>query len=45
VTYFRRWAFSINEGNFPNIHVNFRTGFYYVALSRRLKWHNKANNA
>jgi hypothetical protein len=39
-TYFKRWAFSINEGQFPNVHVNFRTRFFYVALSPRLKWHN-----
>jgi hypothetical protein len=40
MTYFKRWQFSINEGCFPNIHVNFRTGFVYVALSDRLRWHN-----
>jgi hypothetical protein len=39
-TWFRRWAFHLNEGQFPNIGADFRTGFFYVALAPRLKWHN-----
>ena len=39
VTYFRRWGFSINEGEFPNIHVSWRRdGFlFYLAFSWRWK--------
>ncbi|WP_156436073.1 hypothetical protein [Bradyrhizobium pachyrhizi] len=34
VTYFRRWGFSINEGEFPNVHASWRsdTFFFYVAI-------------
>jgi len=40
---FRGIQFSINEGEFPNIHVNWHGQglFIYVALSRRLKWHRQ----
>jgi hypothetical protein len=32
-TYFRRWGFSVNEGEFPNVHCSWRDGlFVYVAL-------------
>lgn len=39
-TYFNRRRFSINEGEYPNIHVSWRGWIgFYVALSPRLKWH------
>lgn len=39
VTYFKKHSFSINEGEFPNIHMNWRDGlFVYAALSPRLRW-------
>lgn len=39
MTYFKRWKFSINEGEFPNIHVNFHTRFLYIALRPGAKWY------
>ena len=39
-TYFRRYGFSINEGEFPNIHISWRERFhFYLAISRKLKLH------
>lgn len=39
-TYFRlSTGFSINEGEFPNIHVSWRRPYgVYLALSPKLKW-------
>lgn len=44
-TYFRwRRGFSINEGEFPNVHISWRTFgrrwrfYFYIAFSHRLKW-------
>ena len=38
-TYFRRTGFSINESEFPNMHMSWDRGIYvYIALTRRLKW-------
>lgn len=45
VTYFRSWGFSINEGEFPNVHLswNKRSLFFYCAFRwkgkpKRFKW-------
>lgn len=43
LTYFRRNAFSINEGEYPNVHASYNLlpgmGFYfYLAITPRLKW-------
>lgn len=39
LTYFRWWGFSINEGQFPNIHVSWSHWFFiYIALTPRWKW-------
>lgn len=40
ITYFRWWGFSVNEGRYPNIHVNWRDGYWYVCLGPKLRWHN-----
>lgn len=34
ITYFTRWGFSINEGQFPNIHVNWSNPFLYIAFTK-----------
>lgn len=39
-TYFNKAnGFSINEGQFPNIHVSWRPIGFYIAISERLKFH------
>lgn len=36
LTYFKPWAFSINEGQFPNIHISWhRSPIFYLALTPR----------
>ena len=35
LTYFAWWGFSINEGMFPNIHINWRNRFFYCAFRFR----------
>lgn len=38
-TYFRRWGFSINEGEIPNIHLSWRGGVYfYVCWGANRRW-------
>lgn len=38
-SYFRwRTGFSINEAQYPNIHVSWKFRLIYVALSRRFTW-------
>lgn len=32
MTYFKRWAFSINEGSVPNIYINFTARVFYLRL-------------
>lgn len=46
ITYFRWWGFSINEGQFPNIHISWRVGgywhlFIYVAINDKYRWCTK----
>lgn len=40
-TYFHKWGFSINEGEFPNICLKWSWKYcgFYIALSPRLKWY------
>jgi hypothetical protein len=44
ITYFRllRWgcSFSINEGEFPNIHLTAHLWglFFYICLGKRVRW-------
>jgi len=40
ISYFRlSTGFSLNEGQFPNIHVHWaRPMGFYIALTHRLKW-------
>lgn len=44
MTYFRRWGFSINEGEVPNIHVSWnicglRRFYFYLCLTRNVRLH------
>jgi hypothetical protein len=42
ITYFKRWGFSINEGALPNLTIIWGGTigpFFYIALTRRIKWH------
>lgn len=50
MTYFAKWGFSINEGQFPNIHIRWdRTPGFYIAFSPRLRlwkfWSLRVPNA
>ncbi len=42
LTYFKPWGFSINEGALPNLTIIWGGTigpFFYVAITRRIKWH------
>lgn len=38
VYYVRPWGFSLNESEYPNLHISWRWWFvFYLALSQRMK--------